>query len=318
MIQTVTGAISKKDLGTVLMHEHISCVSLLFNNAFGESWLNKTQLNTLACETLKRTNQKYNLGLMVDGTPIDLGRDATLLKEVSELSGIRIVASTGFYYLQSIETFNNNAEEIASWLIYECKNGICDTDIKPGILKCATGNMGITEDNQKKLSAIAIVQKETGLPLYVHCEHSEDIAFRQLEILLDNGADIEKTIIGHTAIRPDADYLENILEKGCYICMDQGHCYPQNLNVIAETLVKLCKKQYTDKILLSNDYCIHSDFCNCNTNGLHLNPEQHTENLGYIFDVLYKEYIAIGGNDKDWNKILCENPLNVLDFDKIT
>lgn len=313
MIQTVTGTIPKTDLGSVLMHEHISCKSLSFDSAFGEKWLNKKSLKILASDTLKRIKQKYNLGLMVDATPIDLGRDAILLKEVSELSGVKIVASTGFYYLQSIEVFNNNAEGIASWLIKECRNGVCGTDIKPGILKCATGNIGITEDNQKKLAAMGMVQKETGLPLYVHCEHYEDITFRQLEILLEEGANAEKIIIGHTAIRPDTNYLESILEKGCYICMDQCHCYPNNLNAIAEALAKLCKKGYTDKILLSNDYCIHSDFCNCNTNGFHLNADQHTENLGYIFDVIYRAYVSTGGNERDWNTMICKNPIDVLD-----
>ena len=314
MIQTVTGAINKTDLGAVLMHEHISCKSLSFDAAFGEKWLDKNNLKKLASNTLKLTNQKYNLGLLVDATPIDLGRDAILLKEISELSGIKIVASTGFYYLQSIEAFNNTAEDIAMWLINECKNGIYGTDIKPGILKCATGNMGITEDNLKKLSAMGIIQKETGLPLYVHCDHKEDIAFKQLEILLKNGANIDKIIIGHTAIRPDADYLESVLKTGCYICMDQCHCYPHNLNTIAETLVNLCQKGYSDKILLSNDYCIHSDFCNSKTNGLHLSSSQHTEGLGYIFDLQYKGYIAMGGNEEDWNTMLYKNPIDILDI----
>ena len=70
MIQTVTGAINKTDLGAVLMHEHISCKSLSFDAAFGEKWLDKTKLKNLACETLEQMRQKYNLGLMVDGTPI--------------------------------------------------------------------------------------------------------------------------------------------------------------------------------------------------------------------------------------------------------
>ena len=313
MIQTVTGAINKTDLGTVLMHEHISCSSLSFDKAFGEEWLNKTQLKTLASATLKQTNQKYKLGLMVDGTPIDLGRDATLLREVSELSGVKIVASTGFYYLQSIEFINNDAQELAKWLISECKNGIDGTNIKPGILKCATGNLGITADNQKKLSVLGIVQKATGLPLYVHCEHKEDIAFKQLDVLLENGANIEKIIIGHTAICPDADYLEKILKTGCYICMDQCHCYPHNLTAIAESLVKLCQKGYANKILISNDYCIHSDFGSRDKNGLHLTAEQHAEGLGYVFSKLYKEYIAMCGNEKDWEAMVCKNPIKILD-----
>ena len=313
MIQTVTGAINKTDFGAVLMHEHISCKSLSFDAAFGEKWLNKNYLKNLASNTLKLTKQKYNMGIFVDATPIDLGRDAILLKEVSEVSGVKIVASTEFYYLQSIETLNNTADEIAEWPINECKNGILGTDIKPGILKCATGNNGITEDNKKKLSAMGKVQKGTGLPLYVHCEHYEDIAFKQLEILLENGADPNKIIIGHASMRPDSKYLESVLEKGCHICMDQCHCYPKRLSAIAKALVELCEKGYTQKIFLSNDYCIHSDFPNYKANGFHLNSEQHTENLGYIFDKQYKEFISVGGEEKDWKTMLCENPINVLD-----
>ena len=119
MIQTVTGAISKTDFGAVLMHEHISCSSLSFHNAFGNAWLNKEQLKNLAAETLKQTKQKFNLSFMVDATPIDLGRDLMLLKEVSELSGVKIVASTGFYYLQSIEAFNNSPQEVELKLVNE-------------------------------------------------------------------------------------------------------------------------------------------------------------------------------------------------------
>ena len=313
MIQTVTGAVSKEDFGAVLMHEHISCSSLSFHNAFGKAWLDKEQLKNLAVETLKQAKQKLDLGLMVDATPIDLGRDILLLKEVSELSGVKIVASTGFYYLQSIEAFNNSPQELAKWFIDECKNGVGDDHIKPGILKCATGNSGITEDNFNKLVTMAIVQKETGLPLYVHCEHNEGIAFKQLDVLLKNGAAAEKIIIGHAAIRLGAEYLESILKMGCFICMDQCHCYSHGPTLVAETLLQLCQKGYTDKILLSNDYCIHSDFCNEKKNGLHLTPAQHTDGLGYVLELVYKEYIALGGSDKDWKTMICKNAIDILD-----
>ena len=96
MIQTVTGAISKTDFGAVLMHEHISCSSLSFHSAFGNAWLNKEQLKNLAAETLKQTKQKFNLGLMVDGTPIDLGRDVLLLKEVSDEVLKKAVEDAGY------------------------------------------------------------------------------------------------------------------------------------------------------------------------------------------------------------------------------
>lgn len=313
MIQTVTGAINKEDFGAVLMHEHISCASLSFSKAFHSVWLDSAQLRALSCDTLKQTSKKYKLGLMVDGTPVDLGRNVTLLREISEHSGVNIVASSGFYYLESIETINNEPQELAKWLIQECRNGIEDTDIKPGILKCATGDLGITADNRKKLSALGIVQRQTGLPIYVHCFHNDDVAHKQIEILLENGANIEKIIIGHTAIRPDVEYLENILKHGCYICMDQCHCYNDKIHLIADTLVQLCQKGYAGKILISNDYCIHNDSFRREENGLHLSAIQHAEGLGYVLGRLHNEYISANGSEKDWETMICKNPIHVLD-----
>ena len=81
MIQTVTGEIKGKDLGTVLMHEHISCASLSFCAAFGEKWLDRERVKALSVETLKKMKAERGLGLFVDATPIDVGRDVLLLKE---------------------------------------------------------------------------------------------------------------------------------------------------------------------------------------------------------------------------------------------
>ncbi len=313
MIQTVTGALSEIDFCNILAHEHISCASPSFNIAFRDGWLDKDKLKKLSVETLKLLKEKLNVGLFVDGTPIDLKRDAELLKEISELSGVKIVASTGFYCFPSPEFYNNTPSDLAYWFINECKNGIYGTDIKPGILKCATNVSGLTEDNSKKLATMAIVQKETGLPLYVHCEHHGDIAHRQLDLLLENGADVNKVIIGHTALRPDKEYLEKILMRGAHICMDQCFCCGYNMEIIADSLITLCKKGYADKILISNDYCIHNDFCPTDRNGLHLSADEHLRTYSHIFTEVYEKFIALGGKESDWQMILTKNPVKILD-----
>ena len=313
MIQTVTGEIKGKELGTVLMHEHISCASLSFCAAFGEKWFDRERVKALSVETLKKMKAERGLGLFVDATPIDVGRDVLLLKAVSEKSGVSIVASSGFYSLESIEMQNNGAEELAGLLLDECKNGVRDTGIKPGILKCATGSVGITDDNHKKLSLMGIVQRESGLPLYIHCEHSGDIALKQLEILKGSGASAEKLIIGHAALRPDTDYLSEILKSGVYICMDQCFCYPDRLNDIAVALATLCERGYGERILLSNDYCVHNDFCPRAKNGLHLNAEQHTRGFSYILDEQYRAFLSVGGKEKDFFTMLSKNSVSVLD-----
>ena len=138
MIYTVTGIKEKTDYGKVLMHEHIGCISNDMIQAFGKEWLDKKKLADFAVDILKMMKTKYGVGMIVDGTPIDLGRDIMLIKEVSERADMPIVASTGLYHYPSQITTTNDAEEIASWFIGEFENGIEGTDIKPGILKVAS------------------------------------------------------------------------------------------------------------------------------------------------------------------------------------
>ncbi|MBR5586578.1 MAG: TatD family hydrolase [Clostridia bacterium] len=313
MIQTVTGKIENKSLGKALIHEHISCASNDLIKAFGKTWLDRDSLEDYASDTLSLLKEKYNLGLFVDGTPIDLGRDAILLKNTSLKSGMPIVASTGFYLFKTLGVLGTEENELADLLIYECTKGMEGTDVKPGILKCATVYSGLNTETLRKHAAVGITQKETGLPVYVHCEHNENVVFDQIDILKKYGANPEKLVIGHTAHRPSADYLESVLKTGCYISIDQCHCFPDRLTEIAESVLSLCKKGYGDKILISGDLCIHNDFAARKTNGLHLDKFEQAKRFGYMFDKLYCEFLAVGGNPADWEKMTEQNPYQVLD-----
>ena len=313
MIQTVNGSIEKSSLGKTLIHEHISCASNDYIKAFGKKWLDREQLVDYASDVLCTAKERYGIGLMVDGTPIDLGRDVALMKNTSNKSGVHIVASTGFYWFPSFEMNGNDGKAIAEWLITECKDGMEDTDVKPGILKCAAGWDGMTNAVTERHAAVGITQKETGLPVYVHCEHTNNIAFEQIEVLHKNGANTEKIVIGHGAHRPSAEYFENILNLGCYISMDQCHCYPERTVEIAKCLVELCEKGYSKKILLANDYCIHSDFACQKYNGLHLDVSDQVANIGYVYDRVFEEFCKQGGKQVDWEQMTEFNTLDVLD-----
>ena len=316
MIQTVTGAIDRSSIDKALIHEHISCVSPAFLRAFGTAWLDEARLSEISSETMALINQRYGVGLFVDGTPMDLGRKVMLLREISEKSGMKIVASSGFYHYGSPELSGNSPSEIAKWIISECEDGIEGTGIKPGILKCATAGAEMSRDNAKRLSVMGIAQGATGLALYVHSEHGIDVAHRQIDTLVENGADPKRIVIGHTSIRPDYDYLSGILDRGVYICMDQCHCRRDNISAIAETLVRLCGAGYADRIILSNDYCIHNDFCKREENGMSYPPSYHADAYGYVFEWLYKAYLNAGGNECQFDAMLSTNPIKLLDIKK--
>lgn len=313
MIRTVTGDIPKASATRALIHEHISCASNDFIKAFGTKWLDRRELAVYAADVLVGMRERHGLSLMVDGTPIDLGRDVQLMRDVSLASGVSIVASSGFYWHPSFETNCNSANDLAEWLLMDCEVGMEGGNIKPGILKCADGLLGMNEAVVKRHAAVGIVQSKTGLPLYAHCEHVGEQTFEQIELLTHHGAAPERIIIGHAAHRPDADYLARILDMGCYVTMDQCHCFPDRLEEIAQCLVTLCERGYGERILLGNDYCIHSDFAARRYNGMHLDKQRQLDKFGHVFCEVHDAFLAAGGKQEDYERMLTSNTWNVLD-----
>ena len=91
MIYTAKGALNASECGNVLMHEHIGCIANDLLNIFKGKWLDKKELAEFAAKILKNLKKQFGVGLFVDGTPIDLGRDVLLIKEVSEKAQITLV-----------------------------------------------------------------------------------------------------------------------------------------------------------------------------------------------------------------------------------
>ena len=311
MIQTVTGALSKNFQGNVLMHEHIRCVSNDMLKAFGKKWLDDDAFIEHALKILKILKEDYAVGLIVDGTPMDLGRDVSVLRELSLRSGVEIVASSGLYNYPSMLTFNKSEEAMASWFLEEIANGIENTSIKPGILKCATDNYGITEENERRIGALARVQAQTGFPLYVHCLHQGDTARKAWRILTERGAEPSKIIMGHIARCP-YEYIADFLDEGCYVCIDQCHCFSKDIERIAKTLVRLNERGYGERVLLSNDCCIYSDFCESGKEWTEVT--QVKETFGYIFEAVREGFYKCGGDETAYQKMVGQNALKMLDI----
>lgn len=314
MIRTVNGSIPSDGLRCCLIHEHVSCASNDFQRAFGRKWLDPEALYAYAVSVLTALRERFGVDLFVDGTPIDLGRNVSLLRRVSEASGVHIVASTGFYWYPSFEADYNTPEELAQWLIMECEDGAEETDSKPGILKCAAGPTGMTEELVLKHRAIGITQRATGLPVYIHCEHLGSDGLAQLEALTAGGADPERLIFGHAAKRPDPDYLETLLQQGCWIAMDQCHCFPDECSTMGACLTELWRRGWGNQLLVGNDLCIHSDFPARHSNGLELPLQEQLDRFGHLFHSVLPAFLRCGGSQENWEQMLRVNALRALEL----
>jgi len=258
MVNSVLGKIDPTDLGFTLMHEHIASVNPSMIQAFPE-WFNRQETIAKAVKELRYAKQQ-GLHTIVDATPFNLGRDIWLLREVAEKSGVNIIASTGFYHVDEPFLMGWEINHLVDLLLSEMEFGIQGTDIKPGVIKCASETK-ITETNEKLLRVSARLHKLSGLPVITHSSSVNQNGLAQLEILLDEEVDVTKLVIGHCGDTTDVDYLETLLANGCYIGLDRfGLDMQLSMESRVDVCVELCEKGYEDQIVVSHDYNVFLDW----------------------------------------------------------
>ena len=254
-INTVTGPISTDALGPTLMHEHISCADWSLRAALGTRYFDPEQTANRAVEMFTKMRDECGITTVVDGTPINLGRDVALIREVAERTGLNIIVSTGFYYQPEPALAMRPAEDLIEWMFDECANGITDTDIKPGIMKAAVDVPGLTPYLRKVLTAVGAVAARADLPIFCHHNPSLRDGGDILDIFESQGVAPNRIIIGHSGDTDDLPYLQSLLARGCYIGMDRfGYCaMTLSLERRVATIAALCKLGWAGRLFLSHD-----------------------------------------------------------------
>lgn len=101
-IFTALGEIDANSMGETLCHEHVMCINPSFYSAFGEKWLPREKVIERAVKLFKQAKEECGISTIVDGTPIDLGRDIEMIKTVSKQSGVNMLVSSGIYCSEEI------------------------------------------------------------------------------------------------------------------------------------------------------------------------------------------------------------------------
>ena len=152
-----------------------------------------------------------------------LGRDIRFIERVAREAGLQTVACTGIYTYEHLPLFwqSRSADVMAAAFVHDFEHGIQGTDIKPGFLKCAADEPGVTENVEKIHRACARASNQTGAPIMAHSRPASNTGPRQVEILLEEGVPPEKIQIAHTGDTDDLDYIERLLETGVWIGLDR-------------------------------------------------------------------------------------------------
>jgi phosphotriesterase-related protein len=304
MIQCVSGAVAAQDSGDVLVHEHIICVSPSFFRVFGESWFPREKVVVAAAAQLKRLKEKHQVALLVDATPPCLGRDIRLLEAVSQCSGVHIVASCGLYYYPEYGLERLPPELLADYFAAECAEGIEGTSIRPGILKCAAEDAA----SFAGVEVMARVQKLSGLPLFAHSQPRQENGYAMLDIFEENGANLDKIVIGHAGDAGTADYARKLLQAGCMVSIDR--LYRGAVASKAAILAELIAEGYEDRLLMSHDFICYP-VTECEKAKSPRNPAEF-DGLSCIHEEVIPALRNHGVTEEQIRKLRQDNPRRLL------
>lgn len=271
-IPTLTGQIQPDQLGVTLMHEHIFIRTPDLQEAFPGfmGWDDEAAI-ALARARLQALRHS-GVETIVDCTAPGLGRDVRRMARAVDGTGLQVIACTGYYtytmlpfpfqYRGPGKLFADPEDELlVSLFVRDIEDGIEGTEIRAGILKCATDEPGVTPDIDRLLRAIARAHHRTDIPITTHTHAPTRRGLDQQRIFREEGVDLGRVVIGHSNETTDLDYLERLIDNGSYVGFDRcGLHLVVDLESQLDTLAQLCRRGYADRVVLSHDRHCRSDW----------------------------------------------------------
>jgi len=124
IVNSVTGPIDTNNLGFILMHEHVvvSAAGIIQNypELLGPNYLDHI------VDSLKLA-KSGGVDTIVEATTFDLGREVSILARASKLSGVNIIACTGWWLESPFFLITLSEDQLANIFIREIQEGISGT-----------------------------------------------------------------------------------------------------------------------------------------------------------------------------------------------
>ncbi len=296
-IQTVSGSVRADDVGEICVHEHLildmtheavqprtEAEQQLFHSDVRMENLGVLRRNPY----LVRTNlvlddigaaadevrhvQACGCNLLVELTSVGLGRDVRKLRQISDATGMNIVAGCGLFVHDSrIRPYlDYSVDELADCMRDEIENGIEGTGIRAGVI----GEIGTSEVihpiERTSLCAAGKVGAEKDLPVYVHTYPWSRAGLEAVDLLLSCGVRPRRICVCHMDVSFDIEYLRLVLDRGVFVEFDNiGKEFyfesregafsggPFETDVArAGMLRRLAETGYAGQLLVANDLCL--------------------------------------------------------------
>ena len=131
----------------------------------------------------------------------------------------------------------------------------------------------------------------------------------QMRIFAEEGVDPAKVQIAHTGDTDDLDYIERLLETGCWIGLDR---YGLDIFLPTDrrnaTTLALLERGYADRMFLSQDYCSTIDWFPLEIQQYLKDNEVPDWSMTFLFERVIPELKERGMTDDQLHQMMAENP----------
>jgi phosphotriesterase-related protein len=308
MVNGVLGPLDSSELGFTLMHEHILVANWAMRQAFA-TWLDRDAQVAHAVEEARAAKAR-GVRTLVDLTPINLGRDIDVIREVAEKAEVQVIAATGFYWTEEPWLAGWEADRLVEFLVRDITHGIQGTNARAGIIKAATDRLGVTELNRKLLQVAARLHRATGVPISTHTDVHTHTGLAQQDVFAEEGVDLRRVVIGHCGDTEDVGHLEQILRRGSFIGLDRfGLDFMLPMEKRVSVTAELCRRGWVDQLVLSHDACCHIDWLPVETRR-QMAPRWHFRHIpDDVIPALRRE----GVSDEQIRTMTVDNPRRVFE-----
>lgn len=341
-IRTLTGDIDPTTAGVMLTHEHI-----VYANPGADldhrTLYDVDEVSTSVAAKLDETQDRYGLTTMVDLTPTEVGRNPFVMKATAEKTKVNIIGATGFFPERIGIPYHFRKQDIGYLTEYFTLDltvgmvyGNQQTDAKAGVIKIATGSsdgnegqtplqpsgLRVTALEERIVRAAGRAQAATGCPINTHTEPSDyevtNPGIEQLDLLLDEGADPQKVLIGHAFVHPNIDQMIAICERGAMLQIDHigipwRHSSADELDeLIAKHVAELVDRGYLSQLTFSYDRFFHWAHAGVAAEGNLLNEKV---DMDYLWENFVPRLAKYGFGESELHTVLVDNPARLFAWD---
>jgi phosphotriesterase-related protein len=308
-VETVHGPVDLAELGLTLMHEHFRTIDEAGRFQFPHLYDEQREWDNAIADA--NAVKAHGVKTVVEPSAMFLYRDPDFSKRVADESGLNVILATGVYTYDHLPQvlLNRDEDAVAAIFVHELDNGIRGTGIKPAFIKCAADAPGVTPNVEKIHRAAARASRRTGRPIMAHSRPARGTGLEQMRIFEEEGVDPAKVQIAHTGDTDDLDYIECLLDTGCWIGMDR---YGLDIFLPTErrnaTVLALLERGYADRMFLSQDYCSTIDWFPLEIQDYLKANEVPDWSMTFLFEKVIPELKERGMTGEQLDQMMVQNP----------